>query len=268
MQSTTDTPTKIATNNDDNNDDKINLNTIDIIDNNNTIQQQQQPIITRRVVFPWNKTVKFADGHGDVKPLDPLKVSMVLYGRIIWTEREADYLLSQSVEPWKKLLFLLTNIPYVLLALSAIILNRVEHQAWPPFFASICASSSTYTALATAVACTSIMLHTSQCRVGHWCCSTSRARTLHRRRVQDRIDLADCVCASLACVGTIICHGFETVGPRMLCVIPMFVLSICAKKLGYFNSYLILHGIWHIGSAFILVEVFVPQNSNLRKLLL
>ena len=218
-----------------------------------------------RLVLPWRRKVTFSDGkHPEGTVLDPLKVSAVVFGRVVWTEREADYLLSQSVENWKKFLFLATNLPYVGLAFSALLLNRVEHRAWPAFMTSVCESSATYTVLATLVASSSFALHTSQCRVGHWCCSTARARTLHRRRVQDKIDLADCTCASLAVVGTIVCQGFEEVGPQMAFVVPIFFASIISKKLGYWNTYLVLHGIWHLCSAALLFHVFVPPHSPLR----
>lgn len=59
---------------------------------------------------------------------DPLKVSAVIYGVQVLTEREADYLLSQNIPNWKKILFLMTNLPYIILAFVVIGMERVPNQ--------------------------------------------------------------------------------------------------------------------------------------------
>jgi len=183
---------------------------------------------------------------------DPLKVSAVVFGHPILTEREADYVLSQSIEPWKKLAFLLTNVPYTIMAISSFFLSNVDHKAFTYAIYPLCENPNTYSFLAVCVSCSSFLLHSSQgvlgipfsplvtnvlvalcnlslshsasilvallthaitlVRVGHWCCSTARARTFHRRRVQDRFDVADCACAAVAVLGAVACQGVLFIG--------------------------------------------------------
>lgn len=208
----------------------------------------------RRVRFENYET----DDENDV---NPLKVSAFVFGIPILTEREADYLLSQRIQGWKKLLFLLTNVPYLAVAVLSMFLTKVDHRSFHPSLDFLCESCFAHCALATLVSVTSIGLHTSQVRVGHWCCPASRARTFHRRRVQDRLDLADCTCASLAVILGVLCHGVLEMGWNMALVVPIFLSSIVAKKLKMWNWYLILHGTWHLATAYLLAQIFLPQMS-------
>jgi hypothetical protein len=176
-------------------------------------------------------------------------------------------MLSQNVEPWKKLLFLLTNLPYTVMAVSSFFLTKVEHNAYANALVPLCESAQTYSFLAVCVACSSLLLHSSQVRVGHWCCSTARARTFHRRRVQDRLDVADCACAAVAVLGAVACQGINEIGPAMAMAVPVFAASLVAKKLQYHNLYLVLHGLWHLSTAATLWHVFVPHSSPLHVLL-
>jgi hypothetical protein len=215
--------------------------------------------------FP--RKVRF-EGHqsgdeGDDK--NPLKISAIVFGFPILTEREADYRLSQKVEEWKKLLFLFSNVPYLVLALGSLFLTHVEHRSFHPYFDQLCESTFAHCALACLVSVTSICLHSSQVRVGHWCCSPAKARTFHRRRVQDKFDLADCFCASLAVILAVFCHGVVEMGTQMMAVVPIFVLSIVVKKLQWWNTYLIVHGIWHVATAYLLLEILIPAHSPLRE---
>lgn len=160
--------------------------------------------------------------------------------------------------------------------------------AWPEAFASMCESSIATSFLSALVATTSLTLHSSQVRVCHWCCNNSRvslsknmqvykkkidfcvcyhyyytkARTCHRRRIQDRLDVADCTCASFACIGMVVCQGFDKMFYQMVFLLPVFVLSLIAKKLSYFNLYLILHGIWHVWSVALVWEAVVPYTIS------
>jgi hypothetical protein len=196
--------------------------------------------------------------------LNPLKVSAIVCGVPVLTEREADYRLSQKVEGWKKFLFLLSNVPYIFLALSSLYLTKVEHRSFHPSLDPLCESSFAHCLLACLVSITSIVLHTSQVRVGHWCCSPATTRTFHRRRTQDKFDLADCTCASLAVILTVMCHGITEMGMKMVAVVPIFLVSIIAKKLKWWNLYLLIHGAWHLSTAYLLWEIFVPVSSPLR----
>ena len=213
----------------------------------------------------FGRRVQFEDGYEPgLNVYDPMKVSVVVCGRVVLTEREADYQLSQSVSAWKKLLFLLTNVPYTIMAVSSLFLVRVEHHAFAYMLFPLCESPTTYSVLSTCVALSSFLLHSSQVRVGHWCCSTSRARTFHRRRVQDRLDVADCACAAVAVLGAVACQGINEIGPAMMAAVPVFFASLLAKKLQWHNLYLCLHGLWHIATAATLWHVFVPPASPLR----
>jgi hypothetical protein len=184
-----------------------------------------------RLLLTWRrKGVVFEDGgSAGNDEYDPLKVSAVVFGHPILTEREADYMLSQSVESWKKLVFLLTNIPYTVMAISSFFLSKVEHHAFAFAIYPLCESPSTYSFLAVCVACSSFLLHSSQVRVGHWCCSTARARTFHRRaRALLKSDPqwpwpSQCLqprwwprsCNSITC--TCVCTGCGTSSPRPRC---------------------------------------------------
>jgi len=204
------------------------------------------------------------ESGGEEDERNPLKVGAIVCGVPILTEREADYRLSQKVEGWKKFLFLLSNIPYVFLAVASTFIARIEHRSFHPSLDPLCESTLAHCVLACLVSITSITLHSSQVRVGHWCCSPARARTFHRRRVQDKFDLADCFCASLAVILTVLCHGITEMGMQMVAVVPIFILSIIVKKLKWWNTYLLVHGLWHLATAFLLWEIFVPPSSPLR----
>lgn len=227
----------------------------------------------RRRLIEFNyfpRKVRFEDYQsGDEKDEErnPLKVSAIVCGIPILTEREADYRLSQKVEEWKKLLFLLSNVPYVMLAFASLFLTRIDHKSFHPYFDQLCESTLAHSVLICMVSITSILLHSSQVRVGHWCCSPAKARTFHRRRVQDKLDLADCFCASSAVVLGVLCHGVVEMGTQMITVVPIFVLSIVVKKLQWWNSYLVVHGLWHLATAYLLLEIVIPAHSPVRQVL-
>ncbi|KAH9260002.1 hypothetical protein BASA81_001774 [Batrachochytrium salamandrivorans] len=223
----------------------------------------------RWIEFPPRK-VRFPSIDGDAFTLgqqhsdeeddtsNPLKVSAIVCGIPILTEREADFRLSTKVEDWKKFLFLASNVPYVVLAGVAFSLTEIKHHAFHDAIEPYCASSALHGLLALMVSVTSFSLHASQVRVGHWCCNSANARTCHRRRVQDRLDLADCTCASLAVVLAVFCHGIQQMGTQMFVVVPIFAASIVAKKLKWWNLYLVLHSVWHLATAYLLWEIFFP----------
>jgi hypothetical protein len=214
---------------------------------------------TRKVRFSnaTNATQRTSDENSD-DDINPLKVSAVVCGVPILTEREADFRLSTKIQDWKKFLFLCSNIPYLVLAGVAVGLEQIKHHSFHPSLDAYCSSSLLHALLALSVSITSCLLHGSQVRVGHWCCSTTKARTYHRRRVQDRLDVADCTCASLAVVLAVFCHGIEQMGPQMVLVVPIFAASIVAKKLKWWNLYLVLHSLWHLATAYLLWRVFFP----------
>lgn len=217
----------------------------------------------RWIEFPPQQVNSFNNTDDDVAcgvedETNPLKVSAIICGVSVLTEREADYRLSTHVEDWKKFLFLASNLPYIALAMVAFSLSELKHHAFHPSLDQYCGSSALHGLLALLVSITSFALHASQVRVGHWCCSAAHAKTFHRRRVQDRLDLADCTCASMAVMLAVFCHGITQMGPQMCIVVPIFASSIVAKKLEWWNLYLVLHSVWHLATAVLLWMIFFP----------
>ena len=229
----------------------------------NTTSQRRRRII-EFTYFPRKVRFENYESGQEDDEKNPLKISAFFFGFPILTEREADYRLSQKVEEWKKLLFLLSNVPYIFLAFASTLIQKIDHRSFHPYLNPLCESTFAHCALACLVSITSITLHSSQVRVGHWCCSTAKARTFHRRRMQDKFDLADCFCASLAVILAVLCHGVVEMGQQMVMVVPIFILSIIVKKLQWWNAYLVVHSLWHVATAYLLFEIMVPPTSPLR----
>ena len=179
------------------------------------------------------------------------------------SEREADLQLSNATSSLFKWIFLFTNLPYFVAAFVIpfnFLHTTVPNDAWPEVFEPVCESSFLYVSFGLAVAISSTILHSSQMRLGHTCCSSHTARRFHDHKTQDNIDILDISCASGAVVMVLLCQGVYGIGPQMAVLIPVFFLSILAKKTRYWKVYLVSHGVWHVGTALVLIQRIVPME--------
>jgi len=160
----------------------------------------------------------------------------------------------------QKWLFFSTNACYWLSAALIFLSPRVVPSPVAPCLLPLCSSSQFHGSIITALAAVSTYWHGAQCQILEWLyCRWHDTALLHSPRWLRRLVWCDILCSSLTVAIGISCFGvwraFVWLSPA--CV--LFMLSRQAKRRREYCRYAILHGAWHILSAFSIVQIVTPS---------
>jgi hypothetical protein len=180
-----------------------------------------------------------------------------------------DAVLVQNTPMWAKLLFMLSNIPYLLLTLWASTRGEVVTHAYLPGpVEALCRSSLLYAFIASLVTTSSVLMHGAQFQLlGGCCCCAGGGRRkprpgktgapydendhlLHQPTWQVRFKNFDFTCVLSTVIVPGFCQGSTLALSSMLPCLPFFFIGQHYKKIGSARGYMLWHGLWHMVTAF------------------
>mmetsp|Transcript_16576 Transcript_16576/g.20474 ORF Transcript_16576/g.20474 Transcript_16576/m.20474 type:complete len:201 (-) Transcript_16576:24-626(-) len=188
-----------------------------------------------------------------------LRKAWVARVRFLEDSVEKDIAAVAHIPTWSRLVFVLTNIPYFLVALRLFtVADGFAVGEGPSLVASYVCSTPLFIAiLVLAIAIASTTMHTAQMRLGTCFCSSStgKEKFLPRFHSKDALVLfkhLDVGCVFMGLIGSVLCCGLLAMSASLAPVAPVFVKSMKDRSKGFFQSYMIYHGLWHVLSAAII----------------
>ena len=169
-----------------------------------------------------------------------------------------DAKMAQVTPMWQKVVFLLSNVGYFMLAIWCFSLTLPLRTM--PHAPSSCRFGTIYYLSMGCIALASTSMHTAQMRLfGCSCCHSHSVEDLgvHKLKTEHalhtvpwqtlfkRMDVG-CVFGGLS-IGTL-CQG-GAITAAILPIIPIFLLAQRLKSQGHYQGYMVLHGLWHLFSA-------------------
>ena len=151
------------------------------------------------------------------------------------TSLRYDKVIAAGTSRWAALLFLGSNIPYLLLALQFGCSTTVR---WPQDGGALCGRRELYVGVTTAMFVGSSLMHMAQLR----CCGAMHGW-------QEPLKTADVVCVLTMIATPVVCTLSLTPLWYMVPCLPLFVVSQHYKKEGRVQAYLVLHSAWHVATA-------------------
>lgn len=174
---------------------------------------------------------------------------------------EADKRMVARLDLTSRILFLLTNLPYWVVFIAAVV-NAVKVQSSSPnvgrgIVESLCDMPALHVVGLFCVATASTVMHTSQMRLGGFICGcacNARSKSLkrfHSPNLLKKLKALDSSCALTAVLTLGTCHGWLQVFEFFAFAFPVFMLGLFSKRFNYHYTYITLHGLWHFLTAFL-----------------
>ena len=140
-----------------------------------------------------------------------------------------------------RILFITTNIPYILITFASYYQMDTSYYI---FCRGLCDNQHYGTTILLTMSIVSTVFHTLQCRCYNKSC-------IHSCVIANKCDF---ICAGMSGIWLCICFVKMKLLLFVPCILLMILGGIC-KTHQYYTMYLILHGIWHITSAYIMYIV-------------